>query len=102
MKENKKVLILSSIVCLLPFVLSIILYDDLPQQVAIHWNSAGEPDNYAHKAIAAFGLPALLFVIHLIVLFTTTNDPKKANQSKNNAGYSAFGWYRLCRSSSYR
>lgn len=72
---KNKTIILSTIICLLPMVLSAFLYDDLPDKVAIHFNSAGNPDNYAPKALAAFGLPALLAVINLYSNFRINTEP---------------------------
>lgn len=74
-------LIVSGGACLLPMILSAALYSRLPAQIAVHWDSAGNPDGYAHKAFAAFGLPLLLLGIHLITLLSIRNDPKRANAS---------------------
>ena len=38
-------------VCLLPILFGLIIYDCLPAQMPIHWNIAGEIDNYASKEI---------------------------------------------------
>ena len=35
----KKVLVLSSILCILPLIPGFLLYDELPVQMPIHWNS---------------------------------------------------------------
>ena len=66
MKNNKGVVLITSIICLLPIIFSIIVYESLPMQVAIHWNGIGVADNYAHKSVAAFGLPILFLVINII------------------------------------
>lgn len=51
-------LIITTIVCLLPMVLSVMVHQDLPNQAAMHFNAAGEPDNYASKAFAPLSLPS--------------------------------------------
>ena len=81
MKDYKKTLIISSLICLLPLVISFAVYNKLPDQIAIHWDDAGNPDNYAAKWVAAFGMPLLLLAIHLIGMVTILHDPKKSNQS---------------------
>ena len=81
MKDYKKTLIISSVVCLLPLVISVAVYSKLPDQIAIHWDDAGNPDNYAAKWLAAFGMPLFLLAIHLIGMITILHDPKKKNQS---------------------
>ena len=51
----------------------------LPEQVAVHWDAAGNPDNYVSKAVAAFVLPLITAVINVIVNIGLNNDPKKMN-----------------------
>lgn len=74
--KNKKTILISTILCFLPMILSIILYDQLPKQVAIHFDFSGNPDNYVPKAYAAFGLPIALAILNLYHTFRITNDPK--------------------------
>lgn len=81
MKNKNIFLYLTTILCLLPMILSAVVYDKLPNQVAIHFDSAGNPNNYAPKIVAAFGLPLFMAVINVIVHVTMDNDPKKANVS---------------------
>ena len=76
-KNNTTVAILSSIVCLLPLILSIAVYNDLPEQIAIHWGVSGDPDNHIPKAIAAFGMPFLFFVLNIVSKARLNNDPKR-------------------------
>ncbi len=78
--KNKSALI-STVICLLPIVLSVALYNKLPEQIAVHFNSAGEPDNYLPKAVAAFGLPVFLAAINLYTHFRVNKDPKAENAS---------------------
>ncbi|MGN0658465.1 MAG: SdpI family protein [Emergencia sp.] len=81
MKEYKKTLIFSCLVCLLPLVLSAALFSQLPDRIAIHWDFAGNADGYAGKAMGAFGLPLLLLILQLVVCFGVFSDPKRKNQS---------------------
>lgn len=74
-------LVTTTLVCLLPIILALVLYDKLPDQIAIHWDSAGNPDNYASKAFAVWGLPLLLAGLNMFSHFMIKNDPKKANAS---------------------
>jgi len=80
MKKNK-LLFITTIVCFLPLFLSFVLYEKLPDEIAIHFNGAGVADNYVPKAIAAFGLPFLMAAINIFTHFTMDNDPKKMNAS---------------------
>lgn len=78
-KKNSSTLMMTTLGCLLPIILSITLYDQLPEQIAVHWNSAGNPDNYLPKAVAAFGLPILMAVLNFVSHIAVNNDPKKMN-----------------------
>ncbi|VTR35139.1 Immunity protein sdpI [Actinobacillus pleuropneumoniae] len=78
-KKNSSMLVLTTLICLLPIILSMTLYSQLPEQVAVHWDAAGNPDNYVPKAVAAFMLPLITAVINVIVNVGLNNDPKKMN-----------------------
>ena len=78
-KNHKRTIIFTTILCLLPIVAGLLLWDKLPEQLAIHFNAANEPDNFAPKAVAVVGMPVFIAAIHLVCLFVTANDPKKQN-----------------------
>jgi len=78
---ERRIFGITTLVCLLPLVFSLFVYRKLPDQVAIHWNALGQADGYASKAMAAFGLPALLLLAHLIVRYALLYDPKRENQA---------------------
>lgn len=79
--KKDRLSIITTVVCLLPMILSAVLYNKLPGKIAIHWNSAGVADNYAPKAFAVFGLPVLMAAFNVFLHFSLNNDPKKANAS---------------------
>ncbi len=68
--------LMSTIVCLLPLVLAAILYPQLPEQIGVHFNSAGEVDNYMPKNIVAFGAPILMALLNLFTHFRVNQDPQ--------------------------
>ena len=78
-KNHKFTIIFTTILCLLPIVAGVILWDQLPEQLAIHFNAANEPDNWASKPVAVVGMPVIIAAIHLVCLFVTAHDPKKQN-----------------------
>ena len=80
-KKNKRKLILTSIIILLPILIGIILWGKLPDEIPTHWNAKGEVDGWSSKAFAVFGLPAFLFVVHWVCLLASNADPKKQNHS---------------------
>lgn len=63
-KAINKQFILSTLICFIPFIVSIYFYNRLPNEVAIHFDNYGNPDNYAPKVIAAFGVPLVSICIH--------------------------------------
>ena len=81
MKVSKKMLILTTLVCLLPVVAGIILYPQLPEQIATHWGFDNEPNGYSGKAFAVFGLPGLMAGFNLILPLALKADPKNQNMS---------------------
>ncbi|MBQ3054482.1 MAG: DUF1648 domain-containing protein [Oscillospiraceae bacterium] len=60
-----KTLFVTSLACLLPILLGIALWDQLPDLIPIHFNFYGEPDNFASKPFAIFGFAALMVVMHV-------------------------------------
>lgn len=76
-----KLLIISTVICLLPIILSLILYDKLPDKMPIHWDIKGNPDNYGSKAFATIGLPLMMAGLNFITHFVLNTDPKRANPS---------------------
>ena len=80
MKISKR-MVLSSIVCVLPLVVSALLYRQLPNQMPIHWNSVGEANGFIEKNIGAWGIPLFMLAIHLVVAIKTENDKSKQHLS---------------------
>lgn len=75
-KKNKRNLILSIIICLLPMILGIVFYNQLPEQMPIHFTINDVPDNYAPKNFALFGIPAIMAILQAICMFSTANKLK--------------------------
>lgn len=81
-KSIKITVLLTTFICLLPIIMGTIFYKELPEQMAIHFNNAGEADNYMNKNLVLFGLPMLLAVLNLYHQFRLVTEPKKTNYSK--------------------
>lgn len=65
-KLNKKALILTSIVTLLPILLGLSFYSELPSRIAIHWSVNNEPNGWASRSYFVFGLPILMMVLNVV------------------------------------
>ncbi|MBQ0000577.1 MAG: SdpI family protein [Clostridiales bacterium] len=79
MKESKKTMILTSLVCLIPIVIGAILYPQLPEQMVTHWDSAGNPNGYSHKFTATIVFPGILLLVNLCFTPLLKMDPKYQN-----------------------
>ncbi len=81
-KKNKKILILSVIICLLPMILGIAFYDRLPEQMPIHFTINDVPNNYAPKNFALFGMPIIMAIIQVICLIAVNIKLKNEEKPK--------------------
>lgn len=78
-KQNKKLLILTSIVMLVPIIVGLLLWNQLPDRIPTHWDINGNIDGWSSKSFTVFGLPALLFVLHWVCVIASSTDPKSKN-----------------------
>ncbi len=85
-KTNKWKLILSSIATLLPVLIGVIFWNDLPVQMTTHWGFDGNADGWSSKTFVVFGLPLTMLAIHWICIFFTAKDPKNKNQNQKVFG----------------
>lgn len=86
MKTNKKTLILTSVVILLPILIGILLWNKLPDSMATHFNFDNEADGYKEKWFAVIITPFILLALHLIIAMIIAADPRKKNISKRVYG----------------
>ena len=79
MREDKKSLFLSVGICLLPILIGVYYYDVLPEQISIHFNFKGEPDNFVSKTRAIIDIPIFLAIVQVIISLVVDFDktPKK-------------------------
>ncbi|MBR5156881.1 MAG: DUF1648 domain-containing protein [Clostridia bacterium] len=77
-----KSLIITCIVCLLPILLGAALWNDLPDNMAIHFNFYNEPDNFASKTFAVFGLPIMMMILQMFCCFINDVNAHKHGERK--------------------
>lgn len=82
MKTNKTLLTVTSTVTLFPILWGLMIWSQLPNQIPIHFNAAGQANNFQSKALAVFGLPVFLLLVHLFVIFMTARDPKNRTMNE--------------------
>ncbi len=86
MKINKKLLVITTIIILLPIIIGLVFWEQLPETMATHWGNDNQPDGWTSKAFAVFGMPGIMVALHIFGFLVTGADPKK-----NNIGKKAFG-----------
>jgi uncharacterized membrane protein len=74
-----KVIAVSSLIVFLAFLLSMIVYPIMPENIASHWNAQGQPDAFSSKSFALFLTPAISLVLLLVFSFLPRLDPLKMN-----------------------
>ena len=86
MKINKKLLVITTIIILLPIVIGLLLWEQLPAEMATHWGIDNQPNGWNSKEITVFGIPGVMAALHIICLAVTYADPKKSNIGKKAMG----------------
>ncbi|OAT87006.1 SdpI family protein [Candidatus Arthromitus sp. SFB-turkey] len=81
MKINKT-LVISTILCIIPMILSIFLYNKLPEKIPTHFNINGEVDSYGSKLFVYILLPIILCMVNILLNIILNNDPKKQNHNE--------------------
>ena len=79
MRVDKKSLFLSVAICLLPILIGVYYYDVLPEQIAVHFNAKGEPDNFVSKTLGIIDIPIFLAIVQIVISLVVDFDktPKK-------------------------
>ena len=80
-RKNLRTMIITSIIILLPIVAGVMLWDQLPDQIATHFGPNGQPDGWSPKEFAVVGLPLILLAVHWVCAAFTSVDPKNKNIS---------------------
>ena len=77
LKHFKSQIILTTIITLIPIIFGIILWNQLPDTIATHFDSNGVANGWSSKTMTVFGIPAIITGCHLFCIFATMTDPKK-------------------------
>ena len=76
---DKKSLFVGIVICLLPILIGVYYFDVLPDQIAVHFNFKGEPDDFVSKTRAIIEMPVFFTVVQIIISLVVDFDktPKK-------------------------
>ena len=79
MRVDKKSLFVGIVICLLPILIGVYYFDVLPEQIAVHFNFNGEPNNFVSKTRAIIDVPIFSAVVQVIISLVVDFDktPKK-------------------------
>ncbi len=73
---------ITSVVCLLPILLGVALWEKLPDTMAIHFNIYGVADHFASKGFVVFGLPLLMVALQGFCCFINDINAHKHGERK--------------------
>lgn len=80
---NWRILIVTSIICLFPIIMGVVFYQQLPEQMPVHFNFNNEPDNYASKNFALFGIPIILTLLQIsCCIISDINENKEIEKPR--------------------
>ena len=80
-KINLKLLSLTSILTLLPILVGVILWKDLPASLPSHFGLDGQADGFSSKLEVVFLIPLLMLGLHFFAVVVTSLDPKASHVS---------------------
>lgn len=85
-EQNKWGLLMSSIVILLPIIVGLIFWNELPEQMATHWGIDGDADGWGSRVFAVFAMLIFILIMHWVCILFTFLDKKNKDQSRKALG----------------
>lgn len=73
--KNKKQMAVMLLICLIPMIVGIILYPQIPDKIVTHWNFNGEPNGWSSKLVGVIIMPLVLTVLTLFMPKLLAMDP---------------------------
>lgn len=81
-KENRKTLIIVSIVTVLPILVGVFFWDRLPDLMATHFGFDNQANGFSSKPVAVFGIPLVCLVLLWAAALITSRDPRRKKVSR--------------------
>ncbi len=88
--KNKKLLIVTSLLTLLPIPLGLLLWDQFPETMTVHWGITGQADGFASIPFAVFVPPLCMLLGHWVCILFTALD--RGNKNRNRKVQSLILW----------
>jgi uncharacterized membrane protein len=76
--------IITSIACLIPLIIGLVIWKKLPEQLAVHFNFHDVPDRYASKSFVVFGMPIIYLLMNLCINISILFADKKSAGKKQS------------------
>jgi len=89
-KPTIKTEVLPVLLIIITGLASIYFYSIFPEQVPMHWNMAGEIDDWGSKTTGAFMLPTVMLGIYILFLVLPYMDPRKKRYEQFAKFYHGF------------
>lgn len=80
--KNKKLLIITSLITLLPIPVGLLLWNKFPETMAIHWGVTGQADGFASVPFAVFAPSLMMLLTHWFLILVTSFDKGNKNRNK--------------------
>lgn len=77
--NSRKLIVFTSFICILPAIIGLFLYSELPEQLPVQWSMAGEVTSYAPKWFPIMGMPLFLLLLNFYFHKKTDRDHKERN-----------------------
>lgn len=78
---------------LVPFVISLVFYSRLPEQVPTHWGTDNQINGYSSRNMAAFGIPAFMLLMTIFINVMYVIDPKRENIRRSRELGQVMRWF---------
>ena len=88
--NNKKALLISSLLILLPIPVGLLLWNRFPEEMIVHWGFTGDPNGWATIPFTVFFPPLALLLGQWVCIYFTRQDP--GNQGRNHKPLSLVLW----------
>lgn len=76
-KRNKVYFIITSMITIIPMIVGILLWGQLPDRVATHFGADNIPNGWSSKGFAVFGLPIFCLAVHILCTAAVIYDKEK-------------------------
>lgn len=88
--STKTTLIISTILIVIAIIAGVVLWKQLPDQMASHWNANDEVNGYISKTWGVFLMPLVTLGMLALFLIVPSIDPLKANIAKFRESFNLF------------